>query len=275
MKKGFHRIIRPLFTVAVVGFFLMNTGLNAQEKPAWRPFRICVMDFSTADTEGGKRFLNHLNQPIELPAQASIATTDPSLQALQGMIAVWEAAKSAAEKRASTKKFYEGIVKGQARPAIIGADYLAGYLGKHNDVFLLQERDLIKAAMAKLREDPDFPTNFMLNLAKATGATHLIYATVSDIRSRENTFKGYGLETKTTNYDLDVIVKLVDLVAQCTVYSNVYTAGYREQRPISNVQFDNNIFQNLMTSALEQAADELYELCKPGAQNKISVTPLP
>ena len=113
--------------------------------------------------------------------------------------------------------------------------------------------------MAKLKEDPDFPTNFMLNLAKATGATHLIYATVSDIRSRENTFKGYGLETKTTNYDLDVIVKLVDLVAQCTVYSNVYTAGYREQRPISNVQFDNNIFQNLMTSALEQAADELYD----------------
>ena len=228
-----------------------------------------VMDFSTADTEGGKRFLNHLNQPIELPAQASIATTDPSLQALQGMIAVWEAAQSAAEKRASTKKFYEGIVKGQARPAIIGADYLAGYLGKHNDVFLLQERDLIKPRQ-KLKEDPDFPTNHVSY--KGNRCDHLIYATVSDIRSRK-TPSGYGLETKTTNYDLDVIVKLVDLVAQCLTQASIRQAIASNDR--SNIEFDNNIFQNLMASALEQAADELYELCKPGAQNKISVTPLP
>ena len=103
MKKDFSWIFRPFFAIVVAGLFLVNASLNAQEKPAWRPFRICVMDFSTADTEGGKRFLNHLNQPIELPAQASIATTDPSLQALQGMITVWEAAKNADEKRASTR----------------------------------------------------------------------------------------------------------------------------------------------------------------------------
>ena len=50
---------------------------------------------------------------------------------------------------------------------------------------------------------------------------------------------------------------------------------YREQRPISGAQFDNNIFQSLMKSALEQAAEDLYDMCKPGRRNKIRVTPLP
>ena len=68
---------------------------------------------------------------------------------------------------------------------------------------------------------------------------------------------------------------MVDLAAQSTVYSNVYTGNYREQRPISGTQFDNNIFQNLMTSALEQAAEDLYDQCRPGRKNKIKVTPLP
>ena len=131
------------------------------------------------------------------------------------------------------------------------------------------------AAMQKLQSAPDFPKDFMLRLARETGATHLIYGTVSDIRTKTNSFRGYGIETKTTNYQLDVIIKMVDLAAQHTVYSNVYTGNYREQRPISGTQFDNNIFQNLMTSALEQAAEDLYDQCRPGRKNKIKVTPMP
>ena len=72
-----------------------------------------------------------------------------------------------------------------------------------------------------------------------------------------------------------MIVKVVDLVAQQTVHANTYTGTYREQRPISGAQFDNNIFQSLMKSALEQAAEDLYDMCKPGRRNKIRVTPLP
>ena len=73
----------------------------------------------------------------------------------------------------------------------------------------------------------------------------------------------------------DLAVKVVDLVAQQTVHANTYTGTYREQRPISGAQFDNNIFQSLMKSALEQAAEDLYDMCKPGRRNKIRVTPLP
>ena len=43
---------------------------------------------------------------------------------------------------------------------------------------------------------------------------------------------------------------MVDLVAQHTVYSNVYTGSYREQRPISAEQFDNDIFQSLVNAGV-------------------------
>ena len=75
--------------------------------------------------------------------------------------------------------------------------------------------------------------------------------------------------------DVEDAVKMVDLVTQQTVHANTYTGAYREQRPISGMQFDNNIFQTLMKSALQQAADELYEKCAPGRMNTIRVTPIP
>ena len=59
------------------------------------------------------------------------------------------------------------------------------------------------------------------------------------------------------------------------MYSNVYTGSYREQRPVSNDAFDNNIFLSLMKSALEQAAEDLYDVCKEGRKNKVTVTPMP
>ena len=177
--------------------------------------------------------------------------------------------------RGKALDLYNTIVKGEARPMVIGAEYLSAYLGRHNDVFTCVDASQMTAAMQKLQKAPDFPKDFMLRLARETGATHLIYGTVSDMRTKTNSFKGYGIETKTTNYQLDVIIKMVDLAAQHTVYSNIYTGNYREQRPISGSQFDNNIFQNLMTSALEQAAEDLYDNCKPGRKNKITVTPLP
>jgi hypothetical protein len=137
------------------------------------------------------------------------------------------------------------------------------------------DASLITAAMDKLSKQPEFPRDFMLRLAKETGATHLIYGTVSDIHSKTNSFTGYGIQTNTTTYQLDVTIKMIDLVAQHSVYSNVYTGSYREQRPISTEAFDNNIYQSLLKSALEQAAEDLYDVCKEGRRNKVSVTPMP
>ena len=270
---------------------ITTTVIKEKTKTKWQPFRVCVLDFSSLDIQGQKRFLDQQNKPIVIPPQCTLNDADRKsinsvMQGFVRMIDAWDNTKTnTANRRAQVEdnsfsrakalELYNTVVKSDARPMVIGADYLTAYLGKHNDVFVCLDASQMTAAMNRLQQAPDFPKDFMLRLAKETGATHLIYGTVSDLRTKSNSFKGYGIETKTTNYQLDVIIKMVDLVAQHTVYSNVYTGNYREQRPISGTQFDNNIFQNLMTSALEQAAEDLYDVCRPGRKNKVMVTPLP
>lgn len=267
------------------------TETVVKEKAKWSPFRVCVLDFSSLDIQGQKRFLDEKNKAINIPPQCTLNDADRKsvnsvMQGFVRMIDAWDNTKTNTENRSAQvddNKFdrakaldlYNTVVKGEARPMVIGAEYLTAYLGRHNDVFTCVDASQMAVAMKKLQSAPDFPKDFMLRLARETGATHLIYGTVSDMRTKTNSFKGYGIETKTTNYQLDVIVKMIDLAAQHSVYSNVYTGNYREQRPISGTQFDNNIFQNLMTSALEQVAEDLYDNCKPGRKNKITVTPLP
>lgn len=267
------------------------TTTVVKETTKWQPFRVCVLDFTSPDIQGQQRFLDTQNKAIIIPPQCTLNDADRSsinsvMQGFVRMIDAWDNTKTNRSNRqvqaednsfnrAKALALYNTAVRGTARPMVIGADYLAAYLGKHNDVFSCIDASLMTAAMDKMQNAPDFPRDFMLRLAKETGATHLIYGTVSDLRSKSNAFKGYGIETKTTVYQLDVIIKMVDLAAQRTVYSNVYTGNYREQRPVSTAQFDSNIFQTLMTSALEQAAEDLYDVCRPGRKNKVTVTPLP
>ena len=260
-------------------------------KTQWRPFRVCVLDFTSADIMGQKRFLDQRNRPIVIPPQCTLNSEDHRSinRVMQGCVRMIDAIDNArtneanrdaqvadnAFDRAKALELYNTVVKGEQRPMVIGADYLSAYLGRHNDVFVCLDAAQMAAAMKRLQEAPDFPRDFMQRLARETGATHLIYGTVSDLRTRSSSFKGYGIETKSTTYQLDVIVKVVDLVAQHTVYSNVFTGTYRERQADSVTNIDNNVFQNLMTSALEQAADELYDICKPGPKNRVTVTPMP
>ncbi len=262
-----------------------------KEKPAWKPFKVCVLDFTSIDTAGQIRFLDGKNNPIVIPAQNTLndadhRTINSIMQGYVRMIDAWDNSWTNTANREAqiddnvfTRKkaidLYNTIVKGEPRPMVIGAEYLSAYLGKHNDVFGTMDVSQVAAAMQKLQKQDDFPRDFMLRIAKETGATHLICGTVGDIHSRTRSFSGYGINTNTTTYELDVTVKMIDLAAQHSVYSNVYTGSYREQRPVSNESFDNNIFLSLMKSALEQAAEDLYDVCKEGRKNKVTVTPMP
>lgn len=270
---------------------ITETVVQKKESIKWSPFRVCVLDFTSPDIQGQKRFLDQHNQPIVIPPQNTLnardhKTIDSVMQGFVRMIDAWDASYTNTANREAqiadnvfnrTKalELYKSVVQGTPRPMIIGADYLSAYLGRRNDVFSCVDASLMAAAMDKLQKEPDFPRDFMLKLAKMTGATHLIYGTVSDLRKTSSSFKGYGIETNTTNYQLDVIIKMVDLAAQHTVYSNVYTGSYREDKQFSISKIDHNIFQNLMTSALKQAAQDFYEVCKPGPKNRVTVTPLP
>ena len=264
---------------------------KAKEKPAWKPFKVCVLDFTSIDINGQIRFLDTKNNPIVIPPQNTLndadhRTINSIMQGYVRMIDAWDNSWTNSANREAqvddnvfTRKkaidLYNTIVKGEPRPMVIGAEYLSAYLGKHNDVFGCMEVSQVAAAMEKLQKEPDFPRDFMLRIAKETGATHLIYGTVSDIHSKTRSFSGYGINTNTTTYELDVTIKMIDLAAQHSVYSNVYTGSYREQRPVSTEAFDNNIFLSLMKSALEQAAEDLYSVCQEGRKNKVTVTPMP
>jgi len=231
------------------------------------PFmKVAVLDFTTTESLGLKA-IGHLPGASE-KGEGSLSKEDRgSINAvMQGFVKLLDTAsdtKVKDDKWDEERVLFNATLNGKARPSVLGAEYLSAYLGRHTDVFACLDTMLVKAAMLKLRKQPSFPKDFMKRLAEETGATHLIYGTISDVRSKENSFKGYGVETKTTLCQLDVIIKVIDLKAQYAVFSNVYTGSYKEQRPISVEQFDNNIYQTLMMGALEQAAEELYELCQP------------
>ena len=270
---------------------VITETVKTKEKPAWKPFKVCVLDFTSIDTSGQLRFLDGKNDPIVIPPQNTLndadhRTINSIMQGYVRMIDAWDNSWTNSANRDAqvddnvfTRKkaldLYNTIVKSAPRPMVIGAEYLSAYLGRHNDVFGCMDVSQVAAAMEKLQKQDDFPRDFMLRIAKETGATHLIYGTVSDIHTRTNSFSGYGINTNTTTYELDVTVKMIDLAAQHSVYSNVYTGSYREQRPVSTEQFDNNIYLTLMKSALEEAAEDLYDVCKEGRKNKVTVTPMP
>ncbi|MBE6379415.1 MAG: hypothetical protein E7047_00615 [Lentisphaerae bacterium] len=269
-----------------------QTQTVVKKEKEWRPFKVCVLDFTSIDILGQKRFLDVRNQPIVIPAQSTLTPDDNAAMCavMQGWVRMIDAEDNSRTneanrtvqmddndfERAKALELYKKIVAGPSRPMVIGANYLSAYLGQYNDVFSCMDQSLILSAMYKLQDSKDFPKDYMINLARETGATHLIYGTVSDIRSGEKSFKGYGIETKTLVYELDVVVKMVDLVAQGTVYSNVYTGVYQIKLPaVGGETLSNDVFQLLMKSALQQAADDLYSVCKPGRKNKVTVTPLP
>ncbi len=265
-----------------------ENGNPATAAAPFEPLRIAVLDFNTIDSKGIS-ILDHPNIKLDMPAQQTLNAADRAsinsvMQGYVRMIDAWDTSATNSTNRwfqiqdnernwAKWKELYNTMVKGPTRPVIIGAEYLESYLGRHPDAFQGVDASLVMAAMEQLQAQPDFPQDTLRRLAGITGATHLIYGTVSDLRSRQNSFKGYGIETKTTQYELDVVLKLADLEQQRVVYGNVYTGKYREQQSNAGIVVDNNIFQNLMTSALEQAAEDLYSRTRLEGSQQLRVTP--
>ncbi len=243
-------------------------------------FRICVLDFSNIDIAGQKRFLNVKNRPIEIPKNESLNSADRLsvnrvMQGYVRMIDAMDAARTNAANRAAqiqdnrrnwakALELYRTVVKGEARPVVLGGEYLSAYLGKRSDLFRVVDSSSVAAAMEKLAAAPGFPVDFQHKLAAESGAKLLVYGTVSDLRSRERSFQGYGIQTKTTVWRLDLILKVVDLERRQIIYSNVYTATLSERQRPSASEIDRNRFQTLMESALKQAAEDLIRMAEKG-----------
>lgn len=264
-------------TVSFLLGFAAAVALYAGETA---PYKVCVLDFTTADIIGQKRFLDAANKKIEIPAQESLNTADRLSinRVMQGFIRMIDAFDSARTNqanrdaqiednrwnRARALELYNLTVRGEARPVVLGGEYLAAYLGRMNHLFHPVEVSQVTAAMEKVADRPGFPEHFQQQLAAESGAELLIFGTVSDLRSRERSFRGYGIETKTITWELDVILKVADLRTEQIVYGNVYTGTLSEQQRPSASEIDHNRFQTLMTSALKQAAEDLAAAAENG-----------
>lgn len=96
-------------------------------------------------------------------------------------------------------------------------------------------------------------------------ATHELSSVLTTLRSKENVYRSssYGVETKTTNWQLDLIVELKRLSDGTIVFSRTATGFCNEQRPISEAKFDNDLFHSLMVAAVEEAAEDIIEYFDP------------
>jgi hypothetical protein len=266
----------------VLSFVLFAALAGYSEEPVSGkpPYRVCVLDFSNIDIIGQKRFLDVQNRPIEAPKLESLNSADRLSinRVMQGyirMIDATDAARTNAANRAAQIEnnqrdwakaldLYNTVTKGEARPILLGGEYLSAYLGKRPDLFRPVDLSAVTAAMGKVAGQPGFPADFQRRLALESGANLLIYGTVSDLTSRERSFQGYGIETKTTVWQLDLILKVVDLDRQEIIYSNVYTGTLSERQRPSASEIDHNRFRTLMDSALKQAAEDLISVAGNG-----------
>ena len=265
-----------LFGLTMILMVLSAAG----KSPAPGPFKIGVLDFTSADVEGNKRFLDDQKQVLTIPAASTLNSEDrqsihPVMQGFVRMIDAWGTVKNTDPVRTvevaeyqrqvmQQRELYQRTVHGESRPMIIGADYLRAELGQYPAIFSTIEPAALTAAMAKLTTAPDFPAAFPQRLTGLTGATHLIRGTVSDLRRQTVIFRGYGIETKTVVYQLDLILQMFDLSRGATVYSGTYTAELRERQPLSGAVITDNHFQRLLTMAVKQGAADFAAACRPG-----------
>ncbi len=256
-----------------------NTPAPEKAAPRVRPLGVAILDFTTIDLRAKERFLDQTGKKIEIPERSTLNTADRLSinRVMQGYVRLVDTRSAAATDDANralevhdrlraerdNRAIHDTMTKGETRPVIIGADYLASYLGKHADTFRCIDPGLLSRAVEELRKEAGNPLGFGKALALGTGAEFLITGTVSDLRHKTVAFKGYGIETRNDDYQLDVLIKVIDLADGMTVFSKVYTGNYRQQQRPGVLVVNPDIFQNLMTGALEQAAQELYEAARP------------
>ena len=58
-------------TVSITQTTTVISKTVVTEKKQWSPFKVCVMDFTSLDILGQKRFLDEKNNPITVPPQCT------------------------------------------------------------------------------------------------------------------------------------------------------------------------------------------------------------
>ena len=149
------------------------------------------------------------------------------------------------------------LLKSPQRAVIVGSAFMEAALGNYDSVELVDRGDIYKAFRdMSARQAGGLPRALPEKL-QLHGATHVLYGTVADLRVSGQTYSGYGVKTGTLFYQLDVMVKVVELKSSRIVFSGVFTGEDRELRLEGTQIIDNERFERLMKSAVFKAAQAI------------------
>lgn len=243
--------------------------------------RIAVYDFTTIDIQG-QHLQYFTDQQIKVRPYDSLTDADRETvdEVMLGFVKMIDAKELSATHRDARlrgdrendrnyvlqRQLADKLLKTHIRPVVIGAQYMEAALGECKNVEAVDRGTIEKAFadMGKLQSG-EFPGTALAGIA---GASHILYATVADLRVQERIFKGYGVETKAVIYSLDLLVKIVDAKTRQVVFSRMFTAQNREMHTPHLKQIDTDRFGSLMKQAVFQAAQEIDRRFENNSQEK-------
>lgn len=234
--------------------------------------RIVVFPFTTIDIQG-QHFRDFTDRkekvsPQNSLSEAELGTVDEVMLGYVKLVDAEEERTRRAHDRARLDaendrnlarqtELADKLLKSPQRAVVIGAAYMEAALGNYDAVELADRGEVAKAYREMAARQAGRAPRALPELLKVHGATHVLYGTVADLRTSGQTFSGYGVSTATLIYQLDVIVKIVELESNRIVFSGVFTGEDRELR-LEGVQvIDTERFERLMKSAVARAAQAI------------------
>lgn len=232
------------FAACCIWFCLFAGEVSGEAHPAAEqvksslPWVVAITDFVTIDSITIEDF-NIVNKPVEVPQVSVISNADRLSVCPAGLGFVlleeardaivsndvnrWSAMEENDFARAKAVAAYQSRIREGIRNVVIGADILGAELAARPEIFRLGDEWGFNTAAEALLSSETLPANYLELLAAETGVTHVIQGTVSDLRTSTRTFSGYGITAETLVYELDVVLKVLDLKAGSVIYSKLYT----------------------------------------------------
>lgn len=231
--------------------------------------RIAVFDFTTIDIQG-QHFRNFTDRTAVVTPQNSLSEDDLGNidEVMLGYVKMIDAGEERARRAhdrqrldrendrnlARQDELADKLLKTPQRAVVIGANLMEAELGKYDSIELVDRGEIYKAYRDMAgRQAGDLPRRLAETL-QIRGATHVLYGTVADFRVVSRKFKGYGVETDSVVYELDVLIKIADLTTGRIAFAGVFTGQDRELNVEGLRIVDSGRFERLMKSAVAQGA---------------------
>jgi len=248
------------------------------EKESAKP-RIAVFPFTTIDIQG-QHFRDFTDRTVPVTPQNSLneaelgAVDEVMLGYVKLVDAEEERTRRAHDRKrldaendrnlARQNELADKLLKTPERAVVIGSAFMEAALGNYNSVELADRGDIYKACRDMTERQAGKLPRTLPEALQIHGATHVLYGTVADFRAAGNEYSGYGINTKSLVFELDVMIKIVELKTNRIVFSGVFTGQSREfyldgQKAV----IDNGRFETLMKSAVAQAAQAIDKKFDP------------